>query len=127
MYILSGYISLFYNVALASAVPQSESSVCLYIYPLCDNFMFHTLSQTNETLVQFSFLVFFFKIFFFDADYLSLYWICFNIACVLLFWFFGREARGILVSWPGIEPAALAVEGEVLTIGPGRSCLWLLF
>ena len=39
-----------------------------------------------------------------------------------MFWFFGREARGILAPRPGIEPTSPALEGEVLTTGlPGKS------
>ena len=39
-----------------------------------------------------------------------------------MFAFFGLKARGILASWPGIEPSLLALEGEVLTTGqPGKS------
>ena len=39
-----------------------------------------------------------------------------------MFWFFGREARGILAPQPGIEPTPSALEGEVLTTGPpGKS------
>ena len=34
-----------------------------------------------------------------------------------MFWFSGRKAYGILAPWPGIEPAPLALEGEVLTTG----------
>ena len=35
----------------------------------------------------------------------------------------GHEACGILAARPGIEPAPLALEGEVLTTGrPGKSC-----
>ena len=38
-----------------------------------------------------------------------------------MFWFFGREARGILAPWPGIEPTPPTLEGKVLTTGlPGR-------
>ena len=37
-----------------------------------------------------------------------------------MFWFFGREACGILAPRPGIEPAPPALEGEVLTTGPPR-------
>ena len=38
-----------------------------------------------------------------------------------MFWFFGQEACRILASWPGIEPAPSALEGEVLTTGlPGK-------
>ena len=39
-----------------------------------------------------------------------------------MFWFFGREACGILAPQPGIELAPPALEGEVLTTGlPGKS------
>ena len=39
-----------------------------------------------------------------------------------MFWFFGREARGILAPRPGIEPVPTALEGEVLSSGPpGKS------
>ena len=44
-----------------------------------------------------------------------------------MFWFFGREARGILAPQPGIEPTPSALEGEVLTTGPpGKSLLFFL-
>ena len=44
------------------------------------------------------------------------------ITTLLLFWFIGREACGILAPWPGIDPAPPALEGEVLTTGPpGKS------
>ena len=43
-----------------------------------------------------------------------------------MFWFSGREARGILAPRPGIKPAPAALEGEVLTTGPpGESQNWL--
>ena len=39
-----------------------------------------------------------------------------------MFWFFGREACGILAPRPRIEPAPPALEGEVCTTGPpGKS------
>ena len=39
-----------------------------------------------------------------------------------MFWFFDHEAYGILVPQPGIEPAHLALKGEVLTTKvPGKS------
>ena len=44
-----------------------------------------------------------------------------------MFWFFGLEACGILTRWPGIQPALLALEGEVLSSGlPGKSPAILL-
>ena len=42
-------------------------------------------------------------------------------------WFFGHEACGILVPWPGIKLAHPALEGEIVTTGlPGKS-LYLSF
>ena len=41
------------------------------------------------------------------------YWICYNIASVLCFVFFGHKACGILIPWPVIESTTLALEGEV--------------
>ena len=44
------------------------------------------------------------------------------VASVFMFWFFGREACGILAPGPGIEPTPPALEGTVLTTGPpGKS------
>ena len=41
-----------------------------------------------------------------------------------MFWIFGCEACGILMSWPGIEPTSPTLEGGVLTTGPpGKSLL----
>ena len=41
-----------------------------------------------------------------------------------MFWFFGLEACGILIPWPGIEPMPPTLEGEVLTSEPpGKSLL----
>ena len=43
-----------------------------------------------------------------------------------MFWFFGREACGILVPRSGIKPTTPALEGRFLTTGPpGRSLLTL--
>ena len=39
----------------------------------------------------------------------------------LCFWFFGREACGILASWPGIKFSPPVLEGEVLTTGHQES------
>ena len=48
--------------------------------------------------------------------------ICYNIASVFMFWFFGHKPYGILSPQPGIEPAPPALEGKVLTTGPpGKS------
>ena len=39
-----------------------------------------------------------------------------------MFWFYGPEACGILVTQQGIEPMPPALEGEVLTtVLPGKS------
>ena len=41
---------------------------------------------------------------------------------ILLLWFFGHKAYGILAPRPGMEPLFPALEGEVLTAGaPGKS------
>ena len=40
---------------------------------------------------------------------------------LLLICFFGPEVCGVLASWPGIEPAPLALEGIFLITGPGKS------
>ena len=37
-----------------------------------------------------------------------------------MFWFFGYETLGILACQPGMEPAPPALEGKVLTTGPGN-------
>ena len=44
-----------------------------------------------------------------------------------MFWFFGREACGILAPRPGIEPAPPALEGEVPTTGPPGKSLVIYF
>ena len=56
---------------------------------------------------------FFFKVFIEFVTILLLFYI---------FWFFGHEAYGTLVPRPRMQPAPLALEGEVLTTGPpGKS------
>ena len=42
-------------------------------------------------------------------------------------WFFGHKACGILAHRPGAEPAPFALEGKVLTTGPPRESLMLIF
>ena len=73
-----------------------------------------------------------------------------TILFLFYIWFFGHEACGLLVPWPGIKPAHPALEGEILTtglqghpstslflssfsfspafasLGPPSSCLWSL-
>ena len=44
-----------------------------------------------------------------------------------MFWFLGCEAYGILAPQPGVEPAPLALEGEILTSGPVKKSLQLMF
>ena len=44
-----------------------------------------------------------------------------------MFWFLGCEACGILAPQPGVEPAPLALEGEILTSGPVEKSLQLMF
>ena len=45
----------------------------------------------------------------------SLYWICYDIASVFCFVFWGLEACRILACWPEIESKPPALEGKVLT------------
>ena len=44
-----------------------------------------------------------------------------------LFWFFGCKAYGILAPQPGLKPAPLTLEGEVLTHGPAGKSLYFLY
>ena len=37
-----------------------------------------------------------------------------------MFWFFDCETLGILAHQPGMEPVPSALEGKVLTTGPGN-------
>ena len=72
-------------------------------------------------------IIYFFKHFFrcgpFLKSLLNLLQYCF----CFMFWFFGREACGILAPRLGIKPAPPALEGEVLTTGPpGKSPAHLL-
>ena len=48
----------------------------------------------------------------------SLYWICYSIAFPLCF---GPKVGVILAPWQGIGLTLPALEGEVLTTGPGKS------
>ena len=66
----------------------------------------------------------------FFLKYFLLMWTTFKVVIefvtilllLLMVWFFGLKTCGILASWPGIEPIAPAVEGEVSTTGPpGKS------
>ena len=50
----------------------------------------------------------------------SLYRICYSIASVLCFGFFGSEACGISAPQPGFELTLPALKGQVLTTGPPR-------
>ena len=54
----------------------------------------------------------------------SLYWICYNIVCYVLF---GLEACGTLALWPGIKLVSAALEGKVLTTEQlGKSLVYFL-
>ena len=62
-------------------------------------------------------------IFFLMWTAFTLYLSCYNSSSIVWFvFFFGFSVRehGILVPWPGIEPAPPALEGEILTTGPPR-------
>ena len=68
------------------------------------------------------------------ADHL--YGVCFNIASVLCFGFFGPQACAILFSQPEIKPEPPALEGKILTtrevpqrgksLEAGKAGKWLL-
>ena len=45
---------------------------------------------------------------------------------LLMFYFLGHEACGLLAPPPGIEPAPSALEGEVLTTGPAGKSLFAI-
>ena len=61
------------------------------------------------------------KIFFYVNHFLSLHWICYDIASVLCSLFFGQKACGILSPQPRIEPTTPALEGKVPTTEtPGK-------
>ena len=64
--------------------------------------------------------LFFFLIFLFFQMW-TIFKVFIKFVTILLLFYtllFGHEACGILPSQPGLEPAPLALEGEVLTIGP---------
>ena len=44
-----------------------------------------------------------------------------------VYWFFGCEACGILVPWPGIKPTPPTLEGKVLTTQPPGKSLHVSF
>lgn len=83
----------------------------------------HTGPGNKATiLIYFYFL----KILFFSVGHFnSLYWIHYEIASILCFWFFGHEAWGILAPWPGIKPTFSALGGEsrefLISGPPGKS------
>ena len=54
----------------------------------------------------------------------SLYWLCYNIASVFIFWCLGHKACGILAPQLGTESVPPALEDKVLTTGlPGKSLI----
>ena len=81
-------------------------------------------SQANSRKASKPHYLLFFKVFFFffDVDHFwNLYWICYNIASVLCFVFFGTQACRILAPWPVIKPTC-----PVLTSGqPRKSHVYL--
>ena len=72
------------------------------------------LSFYTNVVFFFSPRFFFFMWTIFLKSLLNLVQYCF----CFLSWFFGCEARGVLVPWPGIKPTPPALEGEVLATGP---------
>ena len=127
-----------------SLIPRLDNLCCLWFF-----FMMMSLARGLSSLLtssknQFLVLVVFLYWFFYFWSYfhyflyltkfrffikyglfLSLYWICYNIASVVfMFWFFGHEACGIPAPQQGISPAPLALEGKFPNTGwPGKSLL----
>ena len=77
-------------------------SAILFVFRLPDS-----LLSSAFPLLALQTFWFFFSPRIFDMEHFkSLYWICYNIASILCFGFFGCKACGILVvPWPGFEPA----------------------
>ena len=55
---------------------------------------------------------------FYVSDFLSIYWMCYNIISIFvnLLFFSGHEAYGSLAPQPRVEPTPSALEDKVLTI-----------
>ena len=66
-----------------------------------------------------------------DHFFLSLYWICYNVASIFffffIFWFSCPKASGIFAPWPRIQPVFPALEGKVLTTGLQRKSYNMCF
>ena len=60
---------------------------------------------------------------FLKVSFKSLYSICYSITFVLHFVFLVRENCGMLAPRPGMEPAPLALDSEVLTTGSPEKSL----
>ena len=74
-------------------------------------------------------LFFSIKVFFLNGDHFFKVFIEFvKILLQFYVWFFGREACGILVPLPGVEPVPAALKSKVLTTGPlGKSLSCVFF
>ena len=55
---------------------------------------------------------------FWCGAFLKYFWICYNIASVLCFGFFGQEACRILAPWPEIKPVFPIWKGKISCTGP---------
>ena len=91
-----------------------------------------SLKQKAVSQRLLSFFFFFFKIFCVCGPFLKSLLNLLQYCFCLLFWFFGREACGMLTPRPGIEPNPPALEGKALTTGfpgkpPPKGFLWLIF
>ena len=99
----------------------------------CQATLSFTISQSLLKLISFELMmpsnhsnpflmIFFLKIFKSMKHFKSLHWICYSIASVLCFGFFGHETCGILTPWPDIEPHPSHWKAKILTTGrPGKS------
>ena len=84
-----------------------------------------TSTHNNESAVrEVKFIIFLFNKDLLSKDFLKIWTTLkvFNelvtaLLLLFMFWYFDQEACGILVPWPGIEPAPPALEREILTTG----------
>ena len=126
--IFCSFFALLYSLGWDVSIDISSNSLIVFIlFP--DSWWSYQRHSSFLLQCFYFYHEFFLKIFFFLMW--TIFKICIKFATILLrfmFWFFGREACGILAPQPGIEPAPPALQGKVLTTGPsGKSHLPFLF
>ena len=128
------FLTAILNKKLVWHAQQSNSVIHVSIL-FSNSFPFRLLYNIEQSSLCYtvgpcwlSILFSFFKSLFDVDHFLSLCWICYNIAS-FMFWFFGFEACGILASWPdqGSNLHPLHWQCRVLTTGlPGKCWLFIL-